>query len=169
LKGHELAIAAMHDIQDLTLVIQGDVQGRENYKQALIHQAQALPDGRVKIVSAHDDMAAAYRAAFGVLSVSIKPESFGRVTAEACAMGVPVIASAHGGSIEITDNGKTALMCEPNDVASLHTQIKTLAAMRPGQAAEFAKAGQLRVRTLYTKRAMCDTTLRVYEKLLNLK
>lgn len=165
-KGQIETIKAMKDIDNLTLVIQGDAQGRDNFMAELQALANELPKGRVKIVGPHNDMAAAYRASFGALNASSKPEAFGRVTAEASAMGVPVIVTAHGGSIEITDNGRTALMAVPGDAESLNAQIKTLAAMRPDQAAEFAKAGQMRARTLYTKRAMCAATLKVYEKLL---
>ncbi|MGB0906147.1 MAG: glycosyltransferase family 4 protein [Maricaulaceae bacterium] len=168
-KGQAETIKAMKGIDDLTLVIQGDAQGRDEFVSELKRLTSLLPNERVKIVGPHHDMAAAYRASFCALNASPKPEAFGRVTAEAGAMGIPVIATAHGGSLEITDYGKTALLAIPGDVESLHTQIKTLAAMGPDQAQEFAKAGQIRARTLYTKRAMCDSTLNVYRQMLDLK
>ena len=53
-------------------------------------------------------MAAAYMLADVVVSASTDPEAFGRVAAEAHAMGRPVIASDHGGSRETVIAGETA-------------------------------------------------------------
>ena len=148
-KGQDVAIKAMPVIKDLTLVIQGDAQGREAYSSELRALA-ASSNARVIIAPPHSDMPAAYAASFGALSASTDPEAFGRVTAEACAMGVPVIATAHGGSIEILDGGRgkppLGLFAVPSDAASLSEQIKTLAAMRPDQARQFAQAAQARAR-----------------------
>jgi len=110
-------------------------------------------------------MAASYAASFGVLTVSQKPESFGRVTAEACAMGRPVIATNHGGYVEILDGGRLGLMVEPGSVASLRAQIEVLSAMTEAQATAFAAPAQARARRLYTREAMCAGTLAVYQRL----
>lgn len=165
LKGHAEAIAAMAQISGLCLVIQGDAAGRDNYARELEALAAKLPAGRVRFASAHDDMAAAYAASFGVLTVSQKPESFGRVTAEACAMGRPVIATHHGGYVEILDGGTMGLMAEPGSVESLTTQIRRLAAMSAEQATAFAAPAQARARSIYTLEAMCAATLAVYARL----
>ena len=170
-KGQDVAIKAMSGIEDLTLVIQGDAQGRERYAAelaALIKSSGA----RVIIAPPHKDMPAAYAASFGALSASTDPEAFGRVTAEACAMGVPVIATSHGGSIEILDGGGAGkpalgLLATPSDISSLHAQIRTLAAMRPEQARRFAQAAQARARSKFTNHAMCSATLDVYRRLMS--
>lgn len=166
-KGQVEAIKAMGDINTLTLVIQGDAQGRDSYRVELQSLAKALPAGRVRFAGAHEDMAAAYAASFGVIIPSQDPEAFGRVTAEACAMGKPVIATAHGGAIEILDGGRLGLMAQPGSVESLAEQIATLAAMRPDQAKAFAEPAQARARSLYTTQAMCAATLAIYRRLVD--
>ncbi len=167
-KGQDVAIKAMPTIKDLTLVIQGDAQGRDAYV-AELRALAARSDARIIIAPPHSDMPAAYAASFGALSASTDPEAFGRVTAEACAMGVPVIATAHGGSIEILDGGAgkppLGLFAVPSDAASLSEQIKTLAAMRPDQARQFAQPAQARARHKFTNLAMCAATLDVYRRL----
>lgn len=169
-KGQDVAIKAMSGITDLTLVIQGDAQGRQGYVdelKALIEQS----DARILIAPPHADMAAAYAASFGALSASTDPEAFGRVTAEACAMGVPMIATQHGGSLEILDGGAgkapLGLFALPGDAAHLHGQIQTLAAMRPDHAKAFASGAQARARSKFTNQAMCAATLDVYRTLLS--
>ena len=59
------------------------------------------------------DMPAVYSTADIVLSTSIEPEVFGRVSAEASSMTKPVIASNHGGSREIIENNITGWLVEP--------------------------------------------------------
>ncbi len=169
-KGQDVAIKAMSNIENLTLVIQGDAQGREAYVdelKALIQRSNA----HIVIAPPHSDMPAAYAASFGALSASTDPEAFGRVTAEACAMGVPVIATAHGGSIEILDGGAgkppLGLFAVPSDIASLHAQIRTLSALSPEQVSRFALPAQSRARSKFTNKAMCAATLDVYRTLLS--
>ena len=54
-----------------------------------------------------------------VLSTSIEPEAFGRVSAEACAMAKPVISTNHGGSREIIENNVTGWLVEPRNPEDL--------------------------------------------------
>lgn len=169
-KGQDIAIKAMDGIKTLTLVIQGDAQGRDKYVKEL-KTLMGHTQGRVIIAPPQGDMPAAYAASFGALSASTDPEAFGRVTAEACAMGVPVIATAHGGTLEILDGGTgrpaLGLLAKPSDVASLHDHIQTLAAMRPDQARAFAAPAQTRARSKFTNQAMCGATLDVYRRLIS--
>lgn len=171
-KGQAEAIKAMDGTNDLTLVIQGDAQGRSAYTaelKALIHTVNA----RIIIAPPHSDMAAAYAASFGVMSASTDPEAFGRVTAEGCAMGKPVIATAHGGTLEILDvdpaTGESALglLAAPRDIASLSAQIRRLAAMSAQDAESFALPAQRRARRLFTNSAMCAATLEVYRRVID--
>ena len=171
-KGQDIAVRAMTGVKNLTLVIQGDAQGRENYHAELSALAKAsnLANGaRIIISPPHTDMPAAYAASFGALSASVEPEAFGRVTAEACTMGVPVIATAHGGSVEIlnADTKPLGLMVKPGDVESLRAQMQRLSAMTPEQARAFARPAQARARENFTNAAMCAATLALYTKLLS--
>ncbi len=57
---------------------------------------------------------------------SVEPESFGLVAVEAMAMKCPVIASRHGGLLEIVDEGSTGKLVAPGDADELAAAIRLL-------------------------------------------
>jgi glycosyltransferase involved in cell wall biosynthesis len=61
---------------------------------------------------------------------SRKPEPFGRVTVEAMMQGRAVIATNHGGTCELIENGVTGMLVSPSDPNSLATAIDVLLADR---------------------------------------
>ena len=61
-----------------------------------------------------------------VVHASIAPEPFGLVIIEAMQNGVPIIASCHGAGPEIVVHGKTGLIVDPQNTASLATTIEDL-------------------------------------------
>ena len=60
-------------------------------------------------------MPAVYSTADIVISASIEPEAFGRVSAEASSMTKPIISTNHGGSREIIENDVTGWLVEPKN------------------------------------------------------
>ena len=81
----------------------------------------------VHFVGFRDDVAP-YAADFDVnVLPSIEPESFGRVLIEAMALGVPSITTAHGGAIEVVDDGDNGLWAEPGSVEDLARAMSRLA------------------------------------------
>jgi glycosyltransferase involved in cell wall biosynthesis len=54
---------------------------------------------------------------------SIEPETFGRVSVEAQAAGVPVLASFVGGVSETLDPGVTGVLLPPGDIAAWRNAI----------------------------------------------
>lgn len=70
-----------------------------------------------------------YRAADVVLAPS-RFESFGLVHLEALMLGRPVIGCRAGGMVEVIDDGRTGLLAEPGDGASLRSAIERLLADR---------------------------------------
>ena len=64
-------------------------------------------------------MPAIYSIADVVLSTSIEPEAFGRISAEGCSMCKPVISSNHGGSKDIIEDKKTGWLVEPGNPVKL--------------------------------------------------
>jgi len=82
-------------------ILAGDAQGRDAYVSALKRQIEHFElAGKVKLVGHCGDMAAAYSAAHVTLIASTEPEAFGRTSAEAQAMGCPVIVTRQGASPE---------------------------------------------------------------------
>lgn len=88
------------------IVVGGGNDARLQQLQATIG---ALGIGaQVRLVGVHRNMAAVYRAVDLLVSASQKPESFGRVMAEALSMACPVVASAHGGALDIIQTDENA-------------------------------------------------------------
>ena len=54
-----------------------------------------------------------------LVSAATAPESFGRVLVEAQACGVPVVASAQGGSLEIVEDRITGRLFRPRDAEAM--------------------------------------------------
>ena len=68
-------------------------------------------------------MALAYKVSDMVVSASIEPEAFGRVSVEAQSMGKPVIASNIGGSNETIIDNKTGFLFQSGNAESLSKKI----------------------------------------------
>ena len=101
-----------------------------------------------------------------VAAPSLRPEGFGRVVAEAQAMGRPAIASAHGGACEIVRHGETGWLVPPGDADALADAIRQSLSADPARRAQMAAAGQAHVRGNFTLEGMCAATLDVYRELV---
>lgn len=81
---------------------------------------------------------------------SITPEPFGRVIAEAMACGVPVIASDHGASSELIEEGVTGFLVEPGNPRALaDALIRCLS--HPQNAAVMGRAARRRAEALFNR------------------
>jgi glycosyltransferase involved in cell wall biosynthesis len=69
------------------------------------------------------DLKHGYGLCDGVVVPSVKPESFGRVAAEALAMGKVVIGANHGGVKELCAAQPKDLLHQPKDVKDLHRAL----------------------------------------------
>jgi glycosyltransferase involved in cell wall biosynthesis len=171
-KGQRVAIGAAarlfvrHPLLSWRLILAGDAQGRETYladlRSAIIKHG--LED-RIAIVGHCSDMPAAFALADIVLAPSTEPEAFGRVAAEAGAMGRPVIGSNLGGQREVIVNGETGRLIPPADPGALADAMAALIGDPAGRAA-MGQAAQHRIRTKFTTSALQAATLAVYERLI---
>ena len=161
-KGHSVLIAAMRLLADLDLVavFLGSGRDRSAYRRELEAEARGLP---VRFAGHKDDVAAAYAASDVAVAPSVQPESFGRVLAEAGAMGLPVVASDHGGAREILRQGETGWLVPPGDPAALAEGIRDALGAAGPALAERARAHVL---ARFTLARMCAGTLAVYEEML---
>jgi glycosyltransferase involved in cell wall biosynthesis len=123
--------------------------------------------GKVKLVGHCHDMPAAFILADVVLSTSsLEPEAFGRTTVEAMAMGKPVIATAHGGSLETVISGENGWLVQPSDSKALAAAIDEALAMDAAQLRALGENGRRRVSEKFTAQAMCEQTLGFYYELM---
>jgi len=169
LKGHVELIEALSQTPDknfLALFV-GAGQGREAYREEITNLVKAKGlEGKVQIKDYCSDMAAALMLADVVVSASNVPEGFGRVSVEAQAMGRPVIATAHGGSLETVVNGETGWLVPVGDIKAM-SEALTAALHMSGDAREQVAANARNyVTSHFTVAKMCEATLAVYGEVL---
>ncbi|MEL6584978.1 MAG: glycosyltransferase family 4 protein, partial [Pseudomonadota bacterium] len=171
-KGHNTLIAAAKGLKeraaaagttpDLNIVFSGGGSSAAADKLLKAIDDAGVND-LVRWVDHTADMEAAYKLSAVVVSASTEPEAFGRVAVEAQAMGRPVIATAHGGSLETIDAGQTGWLYPPGDATALADAIEEALALDSSGRAHMGMAGRARIRSRFTIDAMKRATLQVYE------
>jgi glycosyltransferase involved in cell wall biosynthesis len=168
LKGHRLFLSALEKIKHLswTAVLVGDMNEKSEYAARL--QKEAVEKGlkdRVVFAGHCNDMAAAFTLCDVTISASIHPESFGRIGVESQAMGVPVAATAHGGSLETIVPGKTGWLFSPADIDGF-ANVLAESVKDEKKRKEMGSRARAWVTEHFTTDLMCTKTLRLYEELL---
>ncbi len=175
-KGHQTAIEAAEMVKSsstygnhrkLTLVFCGGALGNSDYEDVLRAKiVERGVRGMVHMVGDCIDMPAAYAWSDIVIAPSTRPEAFGRVAVEAGAMGKPIVATAHGGSLETIIDGASGILFRPGDAEGLAQAIERLQTMSAQERKTFGENGRARAVSLYSASAMCEATLRTYKDLL---
>jgi glycosyltransferase involved in cell wall biosynthesis len=172
IKGHLTIIAAAAEMKakgsdDFLILFAGDDQGRTGYGAEL---AKAAADAglteQIRIVGHCDDMPAAYLLADVAILPTTVPESFGRAAVEPQAMGRPVIASKHGGTMETVADGVSGWLVPPDKPEAWAVAMTRAMDLGPGKRGEMGQVGMNRTRQLYRVDAMCEATLAAYERVL---
>jgi glycosyltransferase involved in cell wall biosynthesis len=147
----------------ITGLLVGSDQGREAYRKELEDRIEEKGlAGHVQIVGHCDDMPAAYMLSDVVVSASTDPEAFGRVIAEAQAMGRPVVVADHGGAAEQVIDGVTGWRFAPGNPQEFADALETALTLDAEARAELAVRAADHARTHYAKTGMCAATLRIY-------
>ena len=124
--------------------------------------AERVPEGSFTGMLTHADLGRAVASMDMLLNPSVT-ETFGNVTLEAMASGVPVIAARATGSTSLVTEGRTGRLVEPNNVAGFADAIAAYVA-DPALRRAHGAAGELRSRD-YTwdaiNRAVADVYLRL--------
>jgi len=166
-KGQMVLIEALAKLkpQNVRTILAGDAQGRDAYESEL-RNAIAAAGLNVFIAGHVSDMAAAYLAADIVVSASTDPEAFGRVAAEAGAMGRPVIATDHGGARETILRGASGELVTPGDADALARALERMIAASPQTRAAMGAAARVHIAENFTRERMCADTLALYRRLI---
>ncbi len=168
-KGHAVLIDALVLLQRegaVALLIGADA-GRPGYRDELLKRVRRLGlEGAVRFVGHCNDMPAAYMLADVVVSASTQPEAFGRVAAEAQAMGRPVIATDHGGARETVLPGRTGWLTPPGDAGALAQALDAALSMTPADRQRMARTAAANIRRNFSKQVMTARTLEVYAELV---
>ena len=163
------------EFDDVVLIFAGDPQGRTAFPARLTSKIEQLGlSGRVKMVGHCDDMAAAYKAADAAIIASVEPEAFGRASAEASAMGLPVIATSIGAPAEhlIVTCDKdmedaTGWLVPPGDGAALARALRHVLTLSEEDRHRLATRARSHIATNFSSDRMRLSTLGVYDELLN--
>ena len=152
---------------EIFCVLVGSDQGRRAYRRELEADIRRRRlEGAVRIFDQCHDLPAAYMLADVVISASTDPEAFGRVAAEAQAMGRPVVATDHGGARETVLADRTGWLVPPSDAAALAKAIDQALSLTQAGRAQIAAAARRHILEHFTVEAMCAHTLQVYRDLL---
>jgi glycosyltransferase involved in cell wall biosynthesis len=168
-KGHDLLIEAMAHLKgrEVRCLIVGPDEGRGTFTRELEALARRLGvDNRVQFTGDCRDMPAAYMLADVVVAASSTPEAFGRVIAEAQAMGRPVVATDHGGAREQLSGGRMAWLTPLENAPALATAIDEALSLPVAERELLAPSAIANVRLRFAKDAMCQRTLLVYRELV---
>ena len=161
LKGHEAFIeliarlrAEGHPVHGL--IVGGIEPRRQAYANDLQRKVHALGlSDAVLFIGHRADIREIYAVSTLVLSLSTKPESFGRTVLEALSLGRPVVAYAQGGVGEILDRLYPVGRVPPDDTAALFSRVRALLETAPPVPSEPA----------FPLQGMLDETLALYAAL----
>ncbi len=164
LKDYETLISALVLIKQsvptlVGLIVGGVHEDKKDYFAKLQQQVAEQDAGDyIHFCGSQEKVQEIYSLSHVVVSSSKKPESFGRSAAEALAMGAPVIATNHGGILDIVIDGKTGFLTRVGDIEQL-----------AGKIIEARDAGFVGLREHvienFSLTQMVEKTINVYEEL----
>ncbi len=172
-KGQDVLLSALKQLRDthpeqaFYCLLVGDNNKHNDYLKTLEKMIKSYGlEQHVKLTGNVSDMAAAYAVADIVVSNSLEPEAFGRVSVEAQAMGNLVIATAHGGSQETIIPGKTGWLVEPGNVTALAETLRECLQLPEAQKNTIRHAAIAHAQEHFSTETMCRKTLAVYHEVL---
>ncbi|SNC64823.1 Glycosyltransferase involved in cell wall bisynthesis [Hymenobacter gelipurpurascens] len=170
-KGQDFVIDVLHQLrtqhqQPVELVLMGELTRNEGDEYWQHLQAQITRLGlreQVHILPFSPKTEVFYRAidVFVLASVS---ETYGMVTIEAMAAGLPVVASATGGTLEIVQDGQTGLLYPLRNVAAcVHQVLQCLT--QPALREALGQSASQRAQAEYSYVRQCELTEQILLKL----
>ena len=172
-KGQEKFIESLniliedYNITNFQAIMLGSDQGRKVYSKKLHSLVERYTlTKKVKFINHCREMPLAYSLADVVVSASIEPEAFGRVSVESQSMGKPIIASNIGGSKETVLNKKSGFLYKHDDPRELAKNLNTVIQLNQEELKSMGNEGRKNITKKFDVEIMCDSNLREYKKLL---
>jgi len=172
IKGQTVLIDALAQLphRNFLCIIAGNDEGHESYRDELQDQiiARGL-EGYVYIAGNTQYMNEAYTLCDMVVIPSIVPESFGRTSIEAQAMGKLVIAADHGGVRETILPNETGYLVPPGDALMLAGAIDFALARDEDTKRAMGAFAVQHVRRNFSSETMKRKTIDVYREVLGME
>ena len=173
-KGQEMFIDSIRNLKEnspdlnFIAVILGSDQGRKIFKKKLIRLVEQYRlNNEVLFVEHLELMPIAYEISDVVVSTSVEPEAFGRVSVEAQAMEKPILASNIGGSNETIINEKTGFLFEAGNSKNLSEKLGEILNLSEVTRNGIGAEGRKNVKVKFNVEKMCNSTYSEYKKLIN--
>jgi glycosyltransferase involved in cell wall biosynthesis len=152
-KGQDVLIRALDTVRrsvgDVKCLVVGDVgrmQEDQEYFARLVELVNRLGlEEHVIFLGFRRDVLALVSRLSVLVHTSTDPEPLGRVILEGMLMGKPVVATAHGGPLEIIEEGRSGFLVPANDPAALAEKLVGLME-NDGLRAQVGERARLRVR-----------------------
>jgi glycosyltransferase involved in cell wall biosynthesis len=161
LKNLETFIKAVELIQktipnSIGLVVGGVREDKIGYFNSLKSLANTL-NANIIFTGSQKNVAEIYSLSDVIISSSKKPESFGRSVAESLALDTPVIATNHGGVLDIIQKNINGYFFDIGDSEDLSQKIK--------RAKELKFDGFNYIKKNFSLQQMVEKTVKIYEQL----
>jgi glycosyltransferase involved in cell wall biosynthesis len=160
-KGYDLAIRALVDVPDATLVLVGD--GSERERLETIARELGIAD-RVEFAGWSEEPRR-YLPGFDAFVLPSRQEGFPLVVVEAMLASVPVVASDVGSVGEAVLDGETGYLVPVEDPAVLADRLRRLLSDRE-LAQRLGRSGRERARAHFTAEAMARSFETLYREIL---
>jgi glycosyltransferase involved in cell wall biosynthesis len=160
-KGYDLAIRALSDVPDATLVLVGD--GSERERLETIAQELGLAD-RVEFAGWSEEPRR-YLPGFDAFVLPSRQEGFPLAVVEAMLASVPVVASDVGSVGEAVLDGETGYLVPVEDPTALADRLRRLLSDRE-LAQRLGRSGRERARAHFTAEAMAHSFETLYREIL---
>ena len=173
-KGQEIYIEALNDLKikygykNFVAILLGSDQGRKIYKKKLIRLIERFRLNNDVIFLEHaPSMPVAYSVSSVIVSASIEPEAFGRISVEAQSMKKPIVASDIGGSRETIVDNNTGLLFSSGNHHSLSEKLDFIFRLDDTSLNMMGNNGRKNVQKKFNVEKMCFSTYSEYKKLIN--
>ena len=166
IKGQTIFIEALRHLNNPKIfgIILGQRQDQDksSYSKEVACQMEGLP---IRCIPHTPVPHIAYAAADFVVSPSLAPETFGRVTAEAGAMERVVIATNHGATPELCQAEKTGYLIPPGDVKALTNAMDGVLKMSHEERQAMGKAARDYICANFSVKRMYAETIALYQEI----
>lgn len=152
-----ISVLKKDNINVLGLIVGGVREDKQMYFESLKDLVKELGvEEDIIFTGSQNKVAEIYTLSNVVVSSSKKPESFGRSVAEALALNTPVVATGHGGVLDIIVEGENGFFYSVGDVEDLASKILNSRALKFD--------GYNYISNHFSLENMVQKTLEVYER-----